>query len=153
MGIEEIRNLKSGADKRRDERKDDNGASGNNEGYNKEKWFKARRKEMTGTCKCGCGKPSSKNEQQYFRHSAAHIFPKAIFKSIMFHNLNWVERAFWGGCHTNMDEAGMDKWPNMEDWGTIVKRFYILSPLIPSFEKKHKFYSALEALVKNNPVL
>lgn len=153
MGIEEIRAIKSGSESKRNGREDNNGASGNDEAYKKEKWFSERRKEMKGVCACGCGQPSSKREQNFYRHSAAHIFPKKLFKSIMFHPLNWVERRFWGGCHTNMDEGGMNKWPQMADWPDIVRKFYILDKEIPQSEKSIKFYSALKTLVENNPVL
>lgn len=112
-----------------------------------EQWFKARRKEMVGTCQCGCAKPSSKNDELYFRHSAAHIFPKATFISVMYHPLNWVERAFWGGDHTNMDEGGLDKWPNYADWEDIKERFHVLAPLLTDEERATKFYSKLEHLI------
>lgn len=115
-----------------------------------EQWFKARRKEMVGVCQCGCAKPSSKNDDLYFRHSAAHIFPKAVFISVMYHPLNWVERAFWGGDHTNMDEGGLDRWPNFADWDDIKERFHVLAPLLTDEERGTKFYSILEKLVYAN---
>jgi len=117
----------------------------------KERWFKARRKEMVGVCQCGCAKPSQKKDDMYFRHSAAHIFPKAKFESVMYHPLNWVERAFFGGCHTNMDEGGLDKWQNMADWDDIVEKFHQLSPLLTDEERATKFYSKLEKLVYEKP--
>lgn len=113
----------------------------------KEKWFKARRREMTGVCQCGCGEKSQKNDEMYFRHSAAHIFPKAVFPSVMYHSMNWVERRFWMGCHTNMDEGGLDKWPNMADWEDIKEKFFILVPLLTDEERGTKFYKKLEELV------
>jgi hypothetical protein len=113
----------------------------------KERWFKARRKEMVGTCQCGCGNKSSKHDDLYFRHSAAHIFPKGLFESVMYHPLNFVERAFWGGCHTNMDERGLDKWPAMADWEDIKERFHTLAPLLTDEERATKFYTHLERLV------
>jgi hypothetical protein len=116
----------------------------------KEKWFLARRKEMVSVCQCGCGQPSQKKDDMYFRHSAAHIFPKAIFESVMYHKLNWVERRFWGGCHTRMDEQGMDKWPNMADWEDIKEKFHQLAPLLTDQERATKFYSQLEKLVYGN---
>lgn len=112
-----------------------------------EKWFNARRKEMTGTCMCGCGMPSQKKDDLYFRHSAAHIFPKAQFPSVMYHPLNWVERAFWGGCHTNMDQQGIDQWPNMADFDDIKEKFHTLAPMLTDEERGMKFYSRLEELV------
>lgn len=113
----------------------------------KEKWFKARQREMIGVCQCGCGQESQKNDKLYFRHSAAHIFPKKIFESIQYHRLNWVERRFWGGCHATMDNKSMDLWPNMADWEDIKEKFYQLAPLLTEEERKHKFYKHLEKLV------
>lgn len=113
----------------------------------KEQWFKARRKELTGTCQCGCGQPSQKKDDTFFRGSICHIFPKATFESVMYHKLNWVERAMFGGCHHNMDNQGLDKWPLMADWDDIKERFHELAPLLTDEEKATKFYSKLESLV------
>lgn len=113
-------------------------------------WFEDRRKELTGMCQCGCGEPSSKNDDKYFRHSCCHIFPKKTFLSIATHPLNCIERAFWGGCHTNLDEQSMDRWPNMADWQNIKQRFFVLVPLLTNAEKATKFYTQLERLVNEN---
>lgn len=113
----------------------------------KEKWFQARRKEMVGTCQCGCGQKSQKKDDMYFRHSAAHIFPQRIFESVQYHKLNWVERAFFGGCHGNMDNKSMDKWPNMADWDDIKEKFHQLVPLLTDKERATKFYKHLEKLI------
>jgi len=122
----------------------------------KEQWFKARRKEMVGVCQCGCGEFSQKKDDIYFRHSIAHIFPKHLFKSIEYHPLNWVERRFWAGkngtsaCHSIMDDTGMDRWPNMEDWPIIKERFFVLAPLLTDEERATNFYTRLEKLVYAN---
>ena len=121
-----------------------------NEDTVKEKWFKDRRKELTGTCQCGCGEKSQKKDNTYFRHSVCHIFPKAKFESVALHPANCVERAFFGGCHTNMDEQSMDKWVAMADWEDIKIRFHLLAPLLTKKEKATKFYSHLESLVDKN---
>jgi hypothetical protein len=123
----------------------------------KEQWFKARRREMTGTCQCGCGEASQKRDDIYFRHSAAHIFPKHLFKSIEYHPLNYVERRFWAGyagtsaCHSIMDDTSMDRWPNFADWQDIREKFFILAPLLSQEERALKFYIHLEKLVYENP--
>lgn len=122
----------------------------------KEQWFKARRKEMTGICGCGCSESSQKKDDLYFRHSAAHILPKGLFPSVMYHPLNWVERRFWAGihgrsaCHTMMDEAGLDRWPNMEDWSIIRERVFMLALLLTPEEKATNFYTRLEKLIYAN---
>lgn len=116
----------------------------------KEKWFKARRREMVGICQCGCAEPSHKNSDENFRGSAAHIFPKNEehgFPSVALHPLNWVERRQFGGCHDNMDNAGLDKWPNMADWENIKEKFFVLAPLLTDEERATKFYKHLEKLV------
>lgn len=113
----------------------------------KEKWFLARRKEMVGVCQCGCGLPSQKKDDMYFRHSACHIFPKSKFESIQYNKFNFVERAFFGGCHSVMDDTSMDRWPNMADWEDIKEKFHQLVPLLTDAERATKFYAHLEKLV------
>lgn len=115
-----------------------------------DEWFDLIRIKLTGKCACGCGNKSQKNDDKYFKHSCAHIFPKSKFDSIKCHPMNFVERAFWSGCHGVMDDTSIDKWVNMKDWHDIKKKFNILSPLIPQHEKANKFYTQLENLVKNN---
>lgn len=119
----------------------------------KEQWFKARRIEMTGTCQCGCGEPSQKKDNMYFRYSAAHIFPKRLFPSVEYHPLNWVERRFWAGvmgtsaCHSIMDDTSIQRWPGMADWEDIRMKFMFLAPLLTDEERATNFYIGLEKLV------
>ncbi|MBP6694995.1 MAG: hypothetical protein KA161_07690 [Saprospiraceae bacterium] len=113
-------------------------------------WFMLVRRKLTGTCQCGCGKPSSKNDDKYYKHSCCHLFPKRIFKSIATHPKNYIERAFWGGCHTNLDEQGIDKWPFMADWEHIKELFHELAPLLTDEERTSKFYSNFEKLIYAN---
>ncbi len=134
-----------------EQRKKDKSALGEDETI-KEKWFKNRRKEMTGQCCCGCGEKSSKYDDKNFRSSICHIFPQRIFKSVQFHHLNWVERKFWAtkdssACHSIMDDTSMDKWKNMEDFDNIIEKFHILAPLLTDEERKTKFYTHLENLI------
>jgi len=124
----------------------------------KEKFFQSVRPKLTGTCQCGCGNPSSKKDYKdldgkvvsQFRSSICHIFPKRDFHSVKYNQFNFVERAFWGGCHSNLDNQSMDKWVNMADWEDIKAKFYKLAPLLTEEEKSFKFYSQLENLVLNN---
>lgn len=117
-----------------------------------DQWFEERRAELVGVCQCGCGQKSCKDDDLYFKHSICHIFPKRIFKSVAMHPLNFIERAFWGGCHSVLDDTSMDKWPNMADWEDIVAKFNAIIPFIPESEKSTKFYSQLEALVNGSVV-
>lgn len=110
-------------------------------------FFENARKSMVGICQCGCVQKSQKNDDTFYRFCICHIFPKRLFPSIATHPLNWVERTFWGGHHTNFDEQGMDKWPLMADWEDIKERFHVLAPLLTDEEREIKFYSQLEKLV------
>ena len=121
-------------------------------------WFEERHREMVGVCQCGCGQPSQKKpvvnhegkKVEYFRHCICHIFPKRIFKSVMVHPLNYVERAFFGGCHTNFDEQSMDKWVGMADWDDIKMKVEAMEPYLTEEEKATKFYSHLQRLINEN---
>ena len=116
----------------------------------KEKWFRMIRIKLTGTCQCGCGNKSQKKDDMYFRHSCCHIFPKSKFLSVKYHPLNYVERAFWGGCHSVMDDTSIDRWVNMADFDDIKAKFYELSSVLTDEERATKFYSQLEKLIYKN---
>jgi hypothetical protein len=115
-----------------------------------ETWHKNRRKEQTGVCQCGCSRPSQKKDDTFFRGSNCHIFPKNKFESIMYHPLNCVERAMFGGCHSIMDDTSIERWVNMADWDDIKAKFKVLEPLITENERKHKFFTHLKRLVDEN---
>lgn len=112
-----------------------------------DKFFESQRPRMIGICQCGCSQKSQKNDDTFYRFCICHVFPKRIFSSVATHPLNWVERTFWGGHHTNFDEQGMDKWPLMADWEDIKERFHHLAPLLTEEERANKFYKHLEKLV------
>lgn len=113
-------------------------------------FFEAMRKKLTGTCACGCGQNSQKQDDTFYRFCICHIFPKKDFESIKTNPLNWVERTFWQGHHTNFDEQGVDKWPMYEDWPVIKEKFHELAPLLTDEERAKKFYRLLEELVYKN---
>jgi len=115
----------------------------------KDKFFMKMRKSLTGVCQCGCGQKTHKDDDVYYRFCICHIFPQRLFKSIQFHPLNWVERRFFLGCHANMDNRSMDKWPTFADWNDIKEKFHALAPLLTDQERSKKFYRQLEALVFN----
>lgn len=112
-----------------------------------DQWFEEMRKNMVGVCQCGCARSSSKHENDNYKSSIAHIFPKRLFKSIATNDLNWVERNFWDGCHTNMDNRSVEKWPMFADWDDIKEKFHKLSPILTEKEKSFKFYKHLEKLI------
>ena len=112
-----------------------------------ENWFKNTRKKLTGRCQCGCNKPSSKFDDRYYKHSCSHVFPKAKFASVATHPRNFVERAFWGGCHSVMDDTSMGRWMGFADWENIKEIFHELAPLLTDEERATKFYSHFERLI------
>ncbi len=112
-----------------------------------DKFFERMRKRLTGTCQCGGAEKTQKDDDTFYRNCICHIFPKKIFKSIATHELNWVERSFWSGCHTNMDNRSIELWKNFADWDDIKEKFYILAPLLTDEERATKFYHNLEKIV------
>ena len=112
-----------------------------------DRWFKDTRKKLTGKCQCGCNKPSSKFDDRYYKHSCSHVFPKAKFASVKTHPRNFVERAFWGGCHSVMDDTSMDRWVTFADWENIKEIFHELAPLLTDEERATKFYAHFEKLI------
>lgn len=112
------------------------------------RWFHARRLEMTGVC-CHCGNATTAYSDQYFKFSICHILPKAYFPSVATHPLNWIELCFWGdnSCHTNMDNKTLDL-TEMNCWDEIVEKFIAIYPSIAQKEKKRIPYSLLQ-YVKN----
>ncbi len=119
----------------------------NNTDEGMDKFFEKMRKRMTGTCQCGCGTKSQKNDDTFYRNCICHIFPKRIFHSIATHELNWVERNFWNGDHSNMDNRSVELWKNFADFDDIKEKFYQLAPLLTDDERKTKFYHNLENLI------
>lgn len=161
MGLKELQELREGRDKPKEKKAyripkksakklkkeaEEKELRGNDDTI-LQKWFTARRKDLVGVCQCGCAKVSQKKDDTFFRGSCCHIFPKDRFLSIMYHPLNFVERAMYGGCHDNMDNNGVDKWPNMADWEDIKEKFHVLAPLLTDEERATKFYSKLEKLI------
>jgi hypothetical protein len=116
-----------------------------------DEWFEARRKEMIGTCQCGCGQPSSKKDDMYYRYSICHIFPKnkKAFPSVATHPLNSIELAFWGGCHTTFDAMGPDKWLNLACWDDIKAKVLEMDAYLTQEEKGKKFYKILIHLINS----
>jgi hypothetical protein len=112
-----------------------------------DKFFERMRKRMTGVCQCGGAEKTQKDDDTFYRNCICHIFPKRIFKSIATHELNWVERSFWSGCHTNMDNRSIELWKNFADWDDIKEKFHQLVPLLTDEERASKFYHNLERIV------
>lgn len=100
-----------------------------------DRWFQERREEMTGFC-ANCGRPSTKNSDQYYKFSIAHILPKAYFKSVATHPLNFIELCFFhNSCHANMDHGMLDM-SEMRCFDIILKRFLRMYPHIALDERR-----------------
>lgn len=113
-----------------------------------ELWFRSKRHQMTGFCACGCDNKSSKDDAKHFKFSAAHILPKSKFESVKWHPDNWVELAFWGGCHTVFDDKGYEYCKQTKPilWEIVVQKFKIVYPFISPDEMKYVPNILLETL-------
>ena len=100
------------------------------------RWFQERRSEMTGFCK-HCGGKSSKDSDQYYKFSIAHLLPKRIFKSIATNENNWIELCFWGNsCHTNLDNNTLDII-DLNCFDLVIQRFAAMYSAIDKKERKY----------------
>lgn len=99
------------------------------------RWFRDRRKEMTGVCSNCMGKTCKDSDTEYIR-SIAHILPKAYFPSVATHEKNWLELCFYKkSCHTNMDNKMLDL-TEMACWDEIVTKFVAIYPSIATKERR-----------------
>lgn len=160
MGLDDIRRLKAEAaipkpkkyyqipkvSKKRQKRTADDDRP---DDVKQDEWFVETRKALVGTCQCGCGAKSCKNDDLYYRFSICHILPKAYFKSVATHPLNFVELAFWGGCHTTFDQMGPERWVNLACWDDIKAKVLSMDPYLTPEEKGRKFYQILIELVNS----
>lgn len=114
-----------------------------------DRWFKDRRKEMTGVCQhCGgktqmnidvtvkfvkgVGKITSPN----YKYSVAHLLPKSIFKSVATHPDNWIELCHFGNsCHKNFDDHYIDLI-DLNCFDTVIQKFTKIYPFIAPEEKR-----------------
>ncbi len=100
-----------------------------------DRWFKERRKEMTGVCS-NCGGKSCKDDDKYYKFSIAHLLPKAYFKSVATHPDNWLELCHFGNsCHAQMDNKMLDLI-DMNCFDTIIQKFVKIYPSIANEEKR-----------------
>lgn len=101
-----------------------------------DRWFQARRKEMTGKC-AHCLEKTTKHQDQWFKCSIAHILPKSLFKSVKTHPLNWVELCFWkNNCHANYDNHILDI-TELNCYDLVIERFIAMYPDIDPKERKY----------------
>ena len=99
-----------------------------------QRWFDDRHKEMKGICS-HCGKKSQKGTPLY-KCSVAHILPKAHFKSIATHPLNWIELCFYeDSCHTNFDNYMLDI-TELNCFDEVIEKFIAMYPDIAPEERR-----------------
>lgn len=112
-----------------------------------ERWFDDRRKEMTGKC-MHCGGESTKNNNDYWVFSIAHLLPKRLFKSVATHPLNWIELCYFApSCHANFDNYIIDI-TELNCYDTVIERFIAMYPDIAQKERKY-IPDALLQYIKN----
>ena len=105
-------------------------------GGEKERWFKARRLEMSGTC-MNCGGKSCKHQDSWYQCSICHILPKNLFKSVATHPKNWIELCFWEkNCHANFDAHIIDI-TELNCYDVVIERFIAMYPDIDPKERKY----------------
>ena len=99
-----------------------------------QRWFEDRHKEMKGKCQHCLGK-TEKGKSTY-KCSIAHILPKAYFKSVATHPLNWLELCFYNkSCHTNFDNMSLDIM-ELNCFDEIVTKFVAIYPSIAIQERR-----------------
>ena len=99
-----------------------------------QRWFEERHKELTGVCS-HCGGCTEKGKSSY-KCSIAHILPKAYFKSVATHPLNYLELCFYGkSCHTNFDNHQIDIM-ELNCFDEVIKRFVAMYPSIALQERR-----------------
>lgn len=99
-----------------------------------QRWFNDRHKEMKGSCQ-HCGGKSEKGRNTY-KCSVAHILPKAYFKSVATHPLNWIELCFYGkSCHTNFDQLSLDI-TELNCFDEVITKFVAIYPDIAIAERR-----------------
>lgn len=100
-----------------------------------DRWFNERRAQLTGQCS-HCGGKTTKDSDQYFKHSIAHLLPKRLFKSIATHPENFLELCFWNNsCHQNFDNHTLD-FMDLNCFDEAVRKFVAMYPDIAANEKK-----------------
>lgn len=100
-----------------------------------ERWFKARRNEMTGIC-ANCGGKTERNNDKYYKFSIGHILPKRFFRSIATHEKNWLELCHFGNsCHTNYDNSMIDLI-ELNCFDEVINKFVAMYPDIAIEERR-----------------
>lgn len=98
-------------------------------------WFTETRKLLTGKCK-HCGGKTTKDDDDKFHYSIAHLLPKSYFPSIATHPENFIELCTFGeNCHGNYDNKTLDLI-DMHCFDEIVTKFVKIYPSIDKSERR-----------------
>ena len=101
-----------------------------------DRWFQARRKEMSGRC-LHCGEKTTNHQDDWYKASIAHILPKRFFKSVATHPLNWIELCFWNNnCHAQFDDFKLDI-TELNCYDLVIERFIAMYPSIAPKERRY----------------
>lgn len=98
-------------------------------------WFDLKLKNAPKTCECGCKGKLSVPDGMSPRTNVAHIFPKAVFKSVATHPDNYWY-ATWQH-HTDFDNATWPEKMKLPIWGIIQGRVYSVIQDMAEGELKH----------------
>lgn len=144
MGIEEIRNLKSGLPKPKkthylnkvSKKKKESMAlereQRNGEKTELEKWYaKIMHKERAVCWESG---ERINKDSVGWHGSIAHILPKKTFPSVKTHPLNYLILSMWNGSHANFDYS-WQKASSMKVWKRAVERFIMIEPSLTPAER------------------
>jgi hypothetical protein len=164
MGIEEIRKIKAGTDKKPEKRKGiapisekrraklaaEKEARGDSE-TQLQQWYSHIMATEEPVC-WETGERINKEDELGWRGSIAHILPKNLFPSVATHPLNYMILKMWGGTHTDYDSS-WSKAKLMKVWPIAVERFLQFEKDIADNERKYLpncFLLALQAKEEGN---
>lgn len=113
-------------------------------------WFDLKLKNAPKVCECGCKGKLSVPEGMSPRTNVAHIFAKAVFKSVATHPQNYWY-ATWQH-HTDYDSKTWPEKMNLPIWSIIQDRVYAVIQDMAESELKHlpDVLRALRTTTTNN---
>lgn len=103
--------------------------------YELDKWFKARRSEMTGKC-MDCSKKTAKDIDHLYKFSICHIIPKSPTNgcpSVATNEHNWIELCI--DHHSEFDNT-FERAMKMKVWDLAKRKAKTFLHLIPQNEYK-----------------
>lgn len=97
-----------------------------------QKWYKARQKQLMGTC-LRCGTKYNHTNLKYAICATAHVLAKRpeMFPSVALHSENFIELGAKCGCHNWYDN--MASWEEIalsNIWPVVLEKFRLMEPHI-----------------------